>query len=75
MGALRARPSQAIDGPASLPAENVERCGQIARLGDATPLRAENNSATLPPVCRPAGWIALWKRMAMVSVQQARPCP
>ncbi|GEM_PF-2338383 len=26
----------------------------------------------LPPLCRPAGWIALWKRMAMVGKLNAR---
>ena len=26
----------------------------------------------LPPLCRPAGWIALWKRTAMVGKLNAR---
>jgi hypothetical protein len=26
----------------------------------------------LPPVCHPAGWIALWRRMAQVGARDAR---
>jgi hypothetical protein len=25
----------------------------------------------LPPVCRPAGWAAVWRRLAMVGARQA----
>jgi hypothetical protein len=32
---------------------------------------------TLPPLCRPAGWIALWRRMGNLSIlnQKVRPFP
>jgi hypothetical protein len=27
---------------------------------------------TLPPLCRPAGWVALWRRIGTVSVLDAK---
>jgi hypothetical protein len=29
-------------------------------------------TAALPPVCRAAGWIALWRRMAQVGARDAQ---
>jgi len=26
----------------------------------------------LPPLCRPAGWVALWRRLAMMGARQVR---
>lgn len=28
--------------------------------------------AVLPPLCRPAGWIAQWRRLAMMAARNAR---
>jgi len=31
-----------------------------------------NGNGRLPAVCRPAGWVAVWKRLAMVGAQNMR---
>ena len=37
-----------------------------------TPRRIWSKMKLLPPLCRPAGWMALWKRLAMVGMLNAR---
>lgn len=28
---------------------------------------------TLPPLCRPSGWVALWRRMGNLSILNRKP--
>ncbi len=58
-----------IGGAARPPAPPSPR-GRTRPLG--TPVRISGKMKTLPPLCRPAGWMALWKRLAMVGMLNAR---
>ncbi len=44
--------------------------GRTRPLG--TPVSISGKMKPLPPLCRPAGWVSLWRRLAMVGMLNAR---
>ena len=41
-------------------------------LGTPRDIFGQMKPAGLPPLCRPAGWVALWRRLAMGGARDAR---
>jgi len=39
---------------------------------DIDDVRTSGSMKHLPPLCRPGGWVALWRRLAMVGALNAR---
>ncbi len=77
------RPGRVIGGAARPPVAIVSRTNGVpmatpspkgdvrAPLGEP-PVDIFGQMMVLPPLCRPGGWVVLWKRLAMMGKLNAR---